>query len=496
MSFGGIGLRVIQIRTAIQYGDGMGNTMLLFDKILSKKYDTMIAVRSHSKELNEYDNLVKFDEVRELKIKRDDILLIHFGEKDELVEELLDYDGKRILVYQNVTYPFFFAGIDNCLFAKCAEGQRFVRSTVGNFLKAIAPSDFSYNELVEMGWEENDVYHLSLPVILRNSSITKSITRTERNFLFVGRIVPNKKIEDIIRVFDYYRKNYYSKSNLIIIGTVYNDSYYNSLQKYISRKRICNIEFLNHVSDEVLDRVYNESDIYLCMSEHEGFCIPLIEAMSYGIPVVAYNSTAVPDTMGDAGILLEKKDNKYVCERIDKLFNDLDYSLQLIEGQYRHLEKYIRNDCQDRLYSIIDEINSIESYEYDNDSWEFYRILLEEIDRNSKQRLLEQFKRISKKAPNIVIYGAGKVGTELIKLATELNVKFSAICDAGQYGKDLQGYTILSPQNCISQCKGAIYIITIQDKSIASQVADDLETMGVSKNNILYYSNTDKRIYI
>ena len=489
-------MKILQIREYLSYGDGIGNTIMAMDRVISERYDTVIAVRQCSDEYESLARLVRFNTLDELDVQGDDIVIYHFGEWCSLLREFLDIKCKKVLMYQNVTFPHFYAGINDDISLNCSKAQKYVRNSASCFLKALTPSLFSQNELINMGWNSEDVYLLPLPVSLEKKNVTEKKKNEERTFLFVGRMVPNKKIEDVIRVFDFYRRNYYKNSYLKLVGDNSKDIYYRSLCKYIEKNNIKNVEFTGRVTDEKLEEMYRTSDIYLCMSEHEGFCIPLIEAMSYGIPVVAYNSTAVPDTMGDAGILLEKKDNKYVCERIDKLFNDLDYSLQLIEGQYRHLEKYIRNDCQDRLYSIIDEINSIESYEYDNDSWEFYRILLEEIDRNSKQGLLEQFKRISKKAPNIVIYGAGKVGTELIKLATELNVKFSAICDAGQYGKDLQGYTILSPQNCISQCKGAIYIITIQDKSIASQVADDLETMGVSKNNILYYSNTDKRIYI
>jgi len=489
-------MRIIQLRSYLNYGDGIGNTIIKFDEILKDYYSTIIAVINCDAEYDNHPRVLKFNTIEELNIQSDDIIIFHFGGADSLGLEVSRISCKKILFYQNVTYPYFYSGLNNLTMLSCAEGQRYIRSVEGIFLKAIAPSAFSRNELVVMGWKEEDVYQIPLPISLEKKDNNKGNARNKRTFLYVGRIVPNKKVEDLIKLFDYYKRNYYSDCTLKVAGSIYNDAYYSALNRYINEKRIENVGFLNHVTDEELDELYRNSDIYICMSEHEGFCMPLIEAMNYEIPVVAYKATAIPDTMGDAGVLLESKDPKYVCEKIDKIFEDESYRKQLIEGQNRHIDSYIRDDYEKKLFDIIEEVKSITSYSYDNSSLEFYKILLEEIEKSGKEYLQEQIQRLKAMGKQIVLYGAGKIGAMLLEYFTNNGLPIDAVCDAGKCGEEIEGKTILSPKECTQKYSEALYIITVQNSGIASEISNTLFEFGISRSNVLRYSNKDKTIVL
>ena len=489
-------MRIFQIRENLIYGDASGNILIIMDKLLSKHYDSYIAVNVHSDEYESYPRVICFKRLEDLDLQEDDIVIYHFGGFTTIGLELMRVACKRIILYQNVTYPFFYAGINENILEYCLKGQQYIRSVVGGFLRAIAPSSFSRDELMGMKWKPENVYLLPLPVSLERRNLKSKGEKKERFFLFVGRIAPNKKVEDVIIIFDYYRKKYYKESYLRLVGLYYQDAYYDALNRYIDEKRIENVEFLNHVTDEELDELYRTSDIYLCMSEHEGFCMPLIEAMNYEIPVVAYNATAVPDTVGDAGVLLDSKDPKYVCEKIDKIFEDEEYRKKLIEGQNRHIDTYIRDDYEKKLFDIIEEVKSISSYSYDESGIEFYKILLEEIEKSGNEYLQEQLRRLRDIDKPIVLYGAGKVGAMLLEYFANNDLSIEAVCDAGKCGEEVEGKTILSPQDCTEQYLDAIYIITVQKPNIASEISDNLFELGISRSNILRYSNSDKMIVV
>ncbi len=489
-------MKILQIREYLSYGDGIGNTIMAMDRVISERYDTVIAVRQCSDEYESLARLVRFNTLDELDVQGDDIVIYHFGEWCSLLREFLDIKCKKVLMYQNVTFPHFYAGINDDISLNCSKAQKYVRNSASCFIKALTPSLFSQNELINMGWNSEDVYLLPLPVSLEKKNVTEKKKNEERTFLFVGRMVPNKKIEDVIRVFDFYRRNYYKNSYLKLVGGNSKDIYYRSLCKYIEKNNIKNVEFTGRVTDEKLEEMYRTSDVYLCMSEHEGFCMPLIEAMGYEIPVVAYNATAVPDTMGDAGVLLDSKDPKYVCEKIDRIFEDDSYRKQLIEGQNRHVDSYIRDDYEKKLFSIIEEVKAISAYSYDGSGIEFYRILLEEIENSEEDYLKEQIQRLEDIGKPIVLYGAGKVGAMLLEYFANNDLSIEAVCDAGKCGEEIDGNTILSAEECAQQNPEALYIITVQKPKIVSEISRNLFELGVSRSNILRYSNKDKTIVV
>ena len=172
------------------------------------------------------------------------------------------------------------------------------------------------------------------------------------NILFVGRIVPNKKIEDHIRLAEMYKRYIDSYYRFIFVGR------YDGLPRYYAQVRalIAQYEmlpdrfwFTGPVPDEDLAAFYRWSDAYVSLSEHEGFCVPLVEAMAADVPIVAYAAGAVPETLGGAGILFAPKDLEVAAELLGSVVYDRDVRARVLEGQRRRLQDFAPPRIEARL---------------------------------------------------------------------------------------------------------------------------------------------------
>lgn len=160
---------------------------------------------------------------------------------------------------------------------------------------------------------------------------TKPQELTKRSrWLFVGRIAPNKAQHDIIRAFSAYLMGWDNTARLTLVGSVSSQTYADSLRRLIEELGISNsVTMTGGISAESLESEYRRATTFVCLSDHEGFGFPIIEAMRHSLPVVAYSAAAITETVGTAGILLQNKDPIWVAaavamvEKNHKLRNDL-----------------------------------------------------------------------------------------------------------------------------------------------------------------------------
>jgi glycosyltransferase involved in cell wall biosynthesis len=163
------------------------------------------------------------------------------------------------------------------------------------------------------------------------------------NFLFVGRIAPNKKIEDYIRLAEFYKRYVDEKYRFIFVGRTEGlPRYYNMVRALIAEFQMPTDRFVfaGPVPDEDLATYYRTASVYISLSEHEGFCVPLLEAMAADVPVLAYASSAVPDTLGGAGVLFEPKDLEFAAELLGELAYNDNFRTRVIAGQRRRLRDF------------------------------------------------------------------------------------------------------------------------------------------------------------
>lgn len=478
---------IYQIYGGLSYGDGVSNVIVDLHNFLNGSGVECITAVNYIDPRLSLDNIMIWNDISDIILSDDDIILYHMANGCSLNYEMEFVKCKKILVFHNVTYSYLFRGIDEQVVKNCALGELDARQSVGKYDRAIALSDFSKKNLVDYGWNEKEVVVVPL-VELKKKKMSCHENKKQHKptrFLFVGRISPNKKIEDIIRIFSYYVKNIEFDAELILVGTIQFKNYYKALVQYVGNLELKNVIFKDFVTDEELEEYYNGADLFLCMSEHEGFCIPIMEAMAHDIPVIAYNATAVPDTMGDAGILVDTKDEKTVCAEIVKLLDDCSYKKEILNRQRNRVSSYSISQYKAELLKLIQEVRSIKSEKEINNQGSFQEILYN-VNMLMKTNYIEGLELLSD-CSEIVIYGVGKAGKNLyeyIKKNKSFNIV--AFCDNNCEEDIYYGIPILKHGECIAEYRNALYVITPQ--KVMNEIKELLIYDGICKEHIICYN--------
>jgi glycosyltransferase involved in cell wall biosynthesis len=198
-----------------------------------------------------------------------------------------------------------------------------------------------------------DFGHLAGPADYRQAS---AFDDDWVNLLFVGRMIPNKRIEDVVRIFHAYKRWFNPRSRLLLVGSYGGfERYMAMVHDFVARVGAADVHVLGHVSNEELTACYEVADVFLCASEHEGFCVPLMEAFHMGVPVVAYAATAVPATMDGGGILYHHKSPVDVAAIVDALVTDRALREAVLERQDAALERLEARDFGGLLLGFVAE---------------------------------------------------------------------------------------------------------------------------------------------
>ena len=261
----------------------------------------------------------------------------------------------RVLVYQNITPAEYFEPYDPVLADRLRWGREQLRSIVPTLDFAIASSEYSAGELRALGCER--VYVLSVPVDFSrhegeaDAALKAKLSDGKQNILFVGRQVPNKCIEDVLLFADYYAAASGDNCRVVLAGDRSLRSYGSKIDALPLSVEVCNV---GRVSQARLRACYETAALFLCMSEHEGFCVPLLESMHYGVPILAYAAAAVPETLGQGGQLFAEKEFLTVAERIYTLLHDEEERENTLRAQKRRLEDFSGEKIMERFAEILD----------------------------------------------------------------------------------------------------------------------------------------------
>lgn len=238
--------------------------------------------------------------------------------------------AKRSLIYHNITPPEWFDGINPRVANDIRHGIEDLEPICRAASRVIADSHFNAQELEKFGIKAE-----VLPLLVDperwvggvNSGIEALLKGDDsKHILHVGRIAPNKCIEDIIKVFYFFRNFIEPKSKLWLIGTDVDTELYSfGLRQLVAKLCLEDyVKFTGPLSDEEVQAFYKNSDVYLCMSEHEGFCLPVIEAMHFGCPVVGYAAGALPETLGDGAVIVREKRPAEIAELLRRICGDAE----------------------------------------------------------------------------------------------------------------------------------------------------------------------------
>lgn len=293
---------------------------------------------------------------------KENIVIYHFSIGSPLSERFKTIPDKKVLIYHNITPDKYFNSINAEKALVLYQGRKELQTLKDVPQLALADSEYNRKELEEWGYKNTAVLYPFLDYSGLKTNPCKKILNQYRdrwvNILFVGRITPNKKIEDVIKIFYYYKNSVNPKSRLFIVGSfVGMEKYCSYLRALVLELNLSNVIFTGHVTTKELVAYYNLSNLFLCMSEHEGFCIPLVESMYFNVPIIAFNAAAVPYTLGGSGILVSEKDFPKIAELINMVLDKDDLRRSIIKNQEKRLGEFSRDKIAEQLHSILYTFN-------------------------------------------------------------------------------------------------------------------------------------------
>jgi glycosyltransferase involved in cell wall biosynthesis len=244
-------------------------------------------------------------------------LVLHYAVWSTTAEIALAAPGPLALYYHNITPGKLLRDYNPPVAELCDRGRDALTLFRGRTDPAMAASSFSAVELHEAGLDGATVVPLMLDL---PPKVPRRDPNPEPIVLTVGRIAPNKRLEDVIKSFALYQRHHAPEASLVIVGSDAGfENYRQALKTLVARIGAEDVVFTGPSSQEDRDAWYDRADIYLSMSVHEGFCLPLIEALAHGVPVVARDAGAMPETLGGAGLILDGTDLALVAEALHEL---------------------------------------------------------------------------------------------------------------------------------------------------------------------------------
>jgi len=348
-----------QVLATLAYGDAIGHEVLGIQRVLRRAgYASEIFVETADRTLEpltyDYRELVDASHP-------DNLLIHHFSIGSKASRTAFAVPDRMALIYHNITPPEYFSTIHRRLARQCFHGRREILAYIDRCDLAMGDSEFNRQDLERFGFTRTavlpvvpDFLHLEGPP---NRFIAGRYDDEWTNIVFVGRVISNKKIEDLIWFFHAYHTRYNPRSRLLIVGAFSMfERYMAMLYHLIDELDLDHVHFAGHVSDEELVAYYEVADLFLCASEHEGFCVPIVEAFHEEIPVLAYAATAVPATMDGAGVLFAEKDPDLVAAQMDALVSNQRLRDAVVDAQLAAVDRLKAKDFDRTLLGLVERI--------------------------------------------------------------------------------------------------------------------------------------------
>ncbi len=279
-------------------------------------------------------------------ISEEDIIVLHLSIGAFVNELFTNLPCKKVVRFHNITPPPFFRGINEVVAAQSELGYKQLDLIANCAMKAIAVSSFNAAELKKRGYTNVDV----IPLLVEDkilfpdpdADILQQLNKDGYyNVIFVGRGAPNKRIEDLLCFFHYLQLGYEGKFRFFHIGSYIGfERYQMYIEAMSKRLGLKNCVFTGPVTQNELAAYYKTAHLFLSMSEHEGFCVPLLESMAYQVPVMAYASSAIPDTLNGAGVLFFEKNWQVLAEMAYIIMKDEHMRSSIIQLQNKRWQDY------------------------------------------------------------------------------------------------------------------------------------------------------------
>jgi L-malate glycosyltransferase len=260
----------------------------------------------------------------------------------------------KLVNYHNVTPVAFMRPWEPPLAAELDDARRQLGELAGRTELAIADSAFNEAELVDAGYRHTAVVPVLVDLeamgAVGDAAADRRLAAAKgqggADWLFVGRVSPNKCQHQVIKAFAVYRRVYDPRARLWLVGGSSSSLYWAALERFVAALGLGGaVTLTGSVPQRVLVSHYRHADVLVCLSEHEGFCVPLIEAMWHGVPIVALGATAVPETLAGAGVVLPFRGGRQpapavVAAAVDRVVSDASVRDALVARGADRVEQF------------------------------------------------------------------------------------------------------------------------------------------------------------
>jgi L-malate glycosyltransferase len=292
-----------------------------------------------------------------------DAVILHYALPSPLTRALQSHRGRRALIHHNITPPQFFEGYDEEMVRICRIGREELAALRDHVDLALGDSEFNRQELEAAGFRRTGVLPIYLdfdryreepgPVLARELSDGRT------NVLFVGRLVPNKRHDDLIRMAAYWKRFIAPDLRLVLVGKAGRPRAYFEALQALAYEQGCtpwDVVFTGHLEHRDLLACYRAAHVFVSMSEHEGFGVPLVESMLMDVPVLAFRAGAVPGTLGEAGVVFTEKRLAEVAEMAARLAAEGPLRAAVLRGQSRRREHFAPAAVEAALKTYVDSL--------------------------------------------------------------------------------------------------------------------------------------------
>ena len=289
------------------------------------------------------------------KYPRPDAILYQFANGSPVGEYLARCSEPLILNYHNITPSEYYRPWAPHIGDLLTQARRQLELLAANACAGIADSAYNARDLTDLGMSDVAV----VPIILESKNdVPKSTPMTSDAplLLFVGQLVPNKRIERLISAFAVLQHKW-NAARLVIVGSSKVVEYERALRRLIDRLNLNgSIEFTGSISGAMRDTYYSTASVYVSASSHEGFCVPLVEAMNAGLPLVVHDSTAVPETVGSAALLLDCSDPLSFAQGIDMVLTNAELRDEMIRRGLERGSRFAPLRVRQEMRSILESL--------------------------------------------------------------------------------------------------------------------------------------------
>lgn len=355
--------RIALLTPTLITADAISNDIYGMHQVLAKRgYDVRLFANENTTNLD----VSPTTKIKDFLVAPDDVLIYHYSMGWNLGLKLLaELKCRRVIKYHNITPPEFFAGFSADYEHVCRSGREQIKDIARAECDVyLSDSEYNSQELISEGADSSRCFvvapfhHIdNLEDLAPDIQVLNQFVGPDINILMVGRVAPNKGHASLIETLAVYRREYNRHARLLIVGkeAVQLASYSLSLRQLAANLAVDNsVIFTGAVTDAQLKAYYLAADFLLLTSHHEGFCVPLVEAMALKVPIITCDSSAIPATVGKAGLVWKERNPYLLAHSIDYLNqNDMVGAELGLMGRKRYEEFFSNTQIADDFLDAL-----------------------------------------------------------------------------------------------------------------------------------------------